>query len=282
MRELMRQAAGWLTGWTRWYGWAMPYAWRTRRLGRAIVRGEIRPWYQPIITGAQGQVTGCEVLARWVSPEGGIRGPSQFIPLAEQSGLIVPLTRVLMRQARRELAGMRVHLPPGFEVSVNLSAAHAGSGVFVRDCQHLQRALMSRGVRVSAEVTERQAFVSVPGGRALLCALRNAGVKVMLDDFATGYQGVLGLDVLPVDGLKIDRRHVRELSTRGAVTMAEIIIRLARLMSLEVVAEGVETRAQHEWLLSQGVTHQQGYYFSRPVPADGLLVCLVAGFLRRR
>lgn len=251
-----------------------------RRLRRAIVRGDIRPWYQPVVSGARGEVTGCEVLARWVRPDGRLRGPAGFIPLAERSGLIVPLTRVLMRRARRELAGMAAHLPPGFEVSVNLSAAHAGSGVFVRDCRMLQRALAPRSVRVCAEVTERQAFAAVPGGRALLVALRAAGVKVMLDDFATGCQGMQALDALPVDGVKIDRHHVRALSRPPVVPTAELIIRLGRLMSLEVVAEGVETRAQHRWLLARGVTRQQGYYFSRPVPADGLLVCLIAGYLR--
>ncbi|UJD87723.1 EAL domain-containing protein [Rahnella aquatilis] len=252
----------------------------TRRLRRAIVRGDIRPWYQPVVTGARGEVTGCEVLARMVGPGGRVIGPGQFIPLAERSGLIVPLTRVLMRRARRELASIAAYLPPGFEVSVNLSAAHAGSTIFVRDCRLLQRALRHRDVRVCAEVTERQAFAAVAGGRTLLVALRAAGVKVMLDDFATGYQGMQELDALPVDGVKIDRHHVRALSRPQAVPTAEMIIRLGRLMALDVVAEGVETRAQHAWLLDRGVTRQQGYYFSRPVPADGLVVCLIVGCLR--
>lgn len=252
-----------------------------RKLRRAIAQGQIRAWYQPVVRGRQGQVCGCEVLARWHLPDGRIRGAERFIPLAEQSGLIVPMTRLLMRQVRRDLEQMKVWLPPGFDVSVNLSAAHAGSDIFLRDCQRLQQRFRSKALKVTAEVTERVVFEAVPGGSRLLKTLQNAGVRIMLDDFATGQQGMSGLDVLAVDGLKLDRSHVRSLDTTP-VSQAELIIRLARLMSLEVVAEGVETQAQHEWLLVQGVRDQQGYYFSPPVQADGLASCLATGvFLQR-
>lgn len=255
--------------------------WRTQRLRRALVRGQIHAWYQPVVRGKQGQICGCEVLARWHLPGGRVRGAARFIPLAEQSGLIVPLTRLLMRQVRRDLEQMRVWLPPGFDVSVNLSAAHAGSNTFLRDCQRLQQQFRGKALRVTAEVTERVVFAQVPGGSRLLETLRTAGVRVMLDDFATGHQGMSGLDVLAVDGLKLDRSHVRELP--GApLSQAELIIRLATLMSLEVVAEGVETRAQHEWLLAHGVREQQGYYFSPPVQANGLAACLAIGVFIQR
>ena len=249
---------------------------RTQRLRRALARGQIRAWYQPVVRGRQGQVCGCEVLARWHLPDGRVRGAARFIPLAEQSGLIVPLTRILMRQVRRDLDRMSVWLPPGFDVSVNLSAAHAGSDLFLRDCLRLQQRFRGKALRVTAEVTERVEFERVPGGVRLLQSLQAAGVRVMLDDFATGQQGMSGLDALPVDGLKLDRSHVRALDTLP-VSQAELIIRLATLMSLEVVAEGVETRAQHEWLLAHGVREQQGYHFSPPVQAQGLAACLATG-----
>jgi EAL domain-containing protein (putative c-di-GMP-specific phosphodiesterase class I) len=259
-------------------GWQV---WRTHRLRRALARGQIRAWYQPVVRGGQGQVCGCEVLARWHLPGGRVRGAARFIPLAEESGLVVPLTRVLMRQVRRDLARMQVWLPPGFDVSVNLSAAHAGSDAFLRDCRRLQQRFRARALKVTAEVTERVVFEQVPGGARLVASLQAAGVRVMLDDFATGCQGMSGLDVLAADGLKLDRSHVRELP--GApVSQAELIIRLARLMSLEVVAEGVETRAQHEWLLAHGVQLQQGYYFSPPVQAQGLAACLASGVFMSR
>ncbi|MGF6188983.1 EAL domain-containing protein [Serratia sp. 2723] len=250
---------------------------RTRQLRRALARGDIRAWYQPMVTGAQGRISGCEVLARWHLPGGRIRGAERFIALAEEQGLIVPMTRILVRQVCRDLARMQTWLPQGFEVSVNLSAAHAGSGQFLQDCRRLQRALASRAGRVTAEVGERAAFSQVPGGRQLLLTLREEGIRVMLDDFATGYQGMRELETLPVDGFKIDREHVRELPGGGAVPVAELMIRLARLMSLDVVAEGVETQAQHEWLLAQGISQQQGYYFAPPLQADRLALYLATG-----
>lgn len=250
---------------------------RGRRLRRAIAHGDIRAWYQPIVTGSQGHVSGCEVLARWHLPGGRVLGPEHFITLAEDNGLIVPMTRILVRQVCRDLARIQAWLPVGFDVSVNLSAAHAGSPQFLQDCRRLQRTLAGRGGQVTAEVGERTLFLGGAGGHQLLMALRDAGVRVMLDDFATGAQGLEALDTLPVDGFKIDRRHVRELACDGPVSMAELMIRLGHLMSLELVAEGVETQAQHEWLLAQGVFRQQGYHFSAPLQVDGLALYLACG-----
>lgn len=250
---------------------------RLRQLRRAMARGDIRAWYQPMVTGAQGQVTGCEVLARWHLPGGRVRGAEQFITLAEEHGLIVSLTRLLVRQVCRDLAGMHAWLPAGFDVSLNLSAAHVGSEHFLQDCLRLQRVLACRAGRVTAEVGERASFSQLSGGRQLLLSLRAAGVRVMLDDFATGCQGLAELETLPVDGFKIDQRHVRELPGVGPISMAELMIHLARLMSLDVVAEGVETRAQHEWLLAQGISQQQGFYFAPALQADGLALYLASG-----
>ncbi|MEB7884031.1 EAL domain-containing protein [Serratia fonticola] len=243
---------------------------RVRQLRRAMARGDIRAWYQPMVSGAQGQVSGCEVLARWHLPGGRIRGAERFIPLAEQHDLIVPMTSLLVRQACHDLAQMQILLPVGFDVSINLSAAHAGSTQFLQDCRRLQQVLASRAGRVTAEVGERAVLSQVPGGRQLLLSLREAGIRVMLDDFATGSQGLVELETLPVDGFKIDRRHVRDLPDGGPVPMAALMIHLARLMSLDVIAEGVENQAQHEWLLAQGIGQQQGYYFAPALQAHGL------------
>ncbi|CAI1002574.1 MULTISPECIES: EAL domain-containing protein [Serratia] len=250
---------------------------RVRQLRRALARGDIRVWYQPTVTGALGHVSGCELLARWHLRGGRIRGAERFIALAEENGLIVPMTRLLVRQACRDLARMQARLPVGFTVSVNLSAAHVGSAQFLQDCRRLQRTLAGRAGRVTAEVGERAAFSHTPGGRQLLMALRGAGVRVMLDDFATGYQTLEELDMLPVDGFKIDQRHVRALCDGSAVSKAELMIRLGHLMSLELEAEGVETWAQHEWLLAHGVVRQQGYYFSPPLQAGGFTLYLANG-----
>lgn len=248
-----------------------------RQLRRALARGDIRAWYQPRVIGAQGHVSGCEVLARWHLPGGRIRGADRFIALAEDSGLIAPMTRLLVRQACRDLTRIQAGLPVGFTVSINVSAAHAGSPQFLQDCRRLQRTLAGRDVRVVAEVGEWAAFSCTTVERQRLMALRNAGVRVMLDDFATGYPGLEALDILPVDGFKLGRKHVRALFDGSAVSMAALMIRLGHLMALEIVAEGVETREQHEGLLAHGVTQQQGYHFSPPLQAAGFAVYVASG-----
>lgn len=250
---------------------------RIRRLRQAIAGDEMQAWYQPIVYGPGQKVAGCEILARWHHPFWGVLGAGTFIPFAEQTGLIVPITRHLMRQAERELTSISTWLPEGFHVSVNLSAAHALSGHFVRDCLRLQRVLeICRGT-VCAEVTEREAFEKVPGGVALLETLMDKGVRVYLDDFATGKTGLSTLAALPVDGLKLDRRFVQDIPGQEPLSMAEMIVTLAQRDGLDTVAEGVETRAQHEWLLSHGVKWQQGYFFSPPLSFTDFRTCLVAG-----
>lgn len=248
-----------------------------RRLRLAVNRDEIMAWYQPLIHGADKKVAGCEILARWHHPVRGVIGAERFIPLAESTGLIVPVTRALMRQAERDLSAIRLWLPEGFQVSVNLSAAHARSGHFVQDCVRLKQVLeVCRGA-VCAEVTEREAFEQVSGGAALVNALRDAGIHVVLDDFGTGMTGFATLNALRVDGLKLDRRYVLEVPCAAPVSMAEMIIELAHERGLTVHAEGVETEAQHAWLLSQGVMWQQGYCFAPALDAAGFREALMCG-----
>jgi len=223
---------------------------KVNRLRQALEQHEIRGWYQPLICGEAGNVAGCEILARWHHPLTGILGADAFIPVAERSGLIVPLTHSLICQAVQDLSGLP--LPDGFRVSVNLSAAHASSEVFFRDCLALKQALAFCRGTVCAEVTERDDFTRVEGGLALVDALQDAGVSVFLDDFGTGCTGLSALELLPVDGIKLDRCHVKAIPRTGEVSMAEMILMMARQYSLSVVAEGVETAEQHAWLLAQG------------------------------
>ncbi|ELV2845738.1 EAL domain-containing protein [Enterobacter cloacae] len=250
---------------------------RAGRLKQAVSRDEIVAWYQPLVYGQGKKMAGCEILARWHHPVRGVMGAKRFIPLAERTGLIVPVTRALMRQAERDLSAVRMWLPEGFRVNVNLSAAHARSGDFVQDCLRLKRVLEVCRGEVCAEVTEREAFEKVSGGPALVNTLRDAGIDVVLDDFGTGCTGLATLDALRVDGLKLDRRHVLEVPGSGAVSMAEMIIALAHERGLTVHAEGVETQAQHVWLLSRGVMWQQGYYFAPALDAAGFREVLMCG-----
>ncbi len=243
------------------------------RLYRAIQTGEIHPWYQPVVDSRTGEPAGCEVLARWHTRGGEVKPPDRFIPLAERSGLIVPLTRSLLMQVARDLGAHRQILPSGFHLAFNLSAAHAGDSTLLQTCRMLQSALP--GVLLVAEITERERFEPSARLPDLLPALRAAGVRVALDDFGTGYAGLSTLDQLPVDYIKLDRSFTAQISGASSVDerllITEMVTELAHRMKLEVVAEGVETTAQRDWLKSHGVNWQQGYLYSRPLPLTDFL-----------
>lgn len=230
--------------------------------------GEIRPWYQPVVDSRTGQLAGCEVLARWHSPRRGVIPPNHFIPQSERSGMIVPLTRNLLKQVARELGPLGRELPAGFHLAFNLSAAHAGDTSLLLTCRMLQAALP--GVILVAEITERERYEPSLRLPELLPALRAAGVRVALDDFGTGYAGLSALEQLPVDYIKLDRSfttQIRESTPADTrLLMAEMVTEMAHKMKLEVVAEGVETDCQRDWLAAHGVSWLQGYLFSRPLP----------------
>lgn len=275
-RSLLREALPWLllslltaVGVTSLLWW-----WLHRQvsdnglLRRAVDAGEIRPWYQPIVESRTGRLAGCEVLARWYSRHSGVIPPDMFIPQAERSGLIIPLTRHLLKQVARELGTLRQELPVDFHLSFNLSAAHAGDASLPETCRMLQTALP--GVILVAEITERERYEPSARLPELLNALRAGGVRVALDDFGTGYAGLSALDQLPVDYIKLDRSftmQIREnIPADKHLLMAEMVTEMAHKMKLEVVAEGVETDCQRDWLTAHGVSWQQGYLFSRPLP----------------
>ncbi|WP_049857277.1 EAL domain-containing protein [Trabulsiella odontotermitis] len=245
------------------------------RLQMAILRGQIIPWYQPVVDSRTGALTGCEVLARWqVSPERMIP-PDDFIALAETSGLIIPMTRRLMRQVAQDLAPSAGLLPDGFHLGINISRAHARAPGFIRDCRRLQGALAGCRVQIVAEVTERERFEPTGAMLTLLNGLRRTGVRVALDDFGTGYSGLASLETLPADILKLDRSFTSRVGEvqngPGRPLMAEAVTALAQRLSLEVVAEGVETPAQQAWMVRHGVRWLQGYLFSGPLPAPAFI-----------
>lgn len=241
----------------------------------ALARGEIVPWYQPLVCGRSGAPGGCEVLARWPSPRHGLLLPDHFIGLAERDGLIIALTRRLMQQVARDLGPAAARLPAGFHLAFNIGPRHAAHPELIADCRALQAALAGCGVQIVAELTEREPLTATPAVTAMLATLHAAGVRVALDDFGTGYAGLACLDELDIDIIKLDRRFTAR--TGGAadgaspVLMAELVIGIAARRGLEVVAEGVETPAQQAWLCRHGVRWQQGYLFAPPLPAPEFL-----------
>ena len=246
-----------------------PYA----LLASAISRGEIVPYYQPIINALTGKIQGVEVLARWHPASGPSIPPDIFIPLAEKSGLIIPLSHRLMIQVAKDLANISERLHHPFHISFNISAAHfRAQNRTLDDFRRFQAQFPSGSIQTVAEITEREPFVESPQLSMFLHGLRQQGVQISLDDFGTGYSNLRYLNTLPIDYIKIDRSFTSQITSGGgSEQLVECVIRMARTLGMTIVAEGVETKFQRTWLTQKGVPLLQGYYFARAMSAPELI-----------
>lgn len=240
-------------------------------LRRAIERDELRLHYQPVIDLATGRTVGVEALARWQHPERGLLGPGEFIPLAEETGLILPLGTWVLERALHQLAEWRHGGGDVDEVwvAVNLSARQMRDPRLV---DRVAQALHRTGVPprcLHLEITETVVMESVDTAIETLERLRMIGVHISVDDFGTGYSSLAYLKRLPVSTLKIDRSFVDGLGTDASDrSIVDAIVNLARSLDLAVVAEGVETLHQVRILRELGVDTGQGYLWSFPLPAE--------------
>ena len=244
-----------------------------RSLRAAIANGELRLDYQPIVAFDGWEVTAAEALARWDHPERGPVHPAEFIPLAEESGLILPLGRWVLTEACRQLAVWRAQGRPDLRVTVNLSARQFADPELI---DVVAEALAKACLPADAlwlEITESVLMEEVEATANTLYALKRLGVHLAVDDFGTGYSSLSYLKRFPVDLLKIDRSFIDGLGTDpedGAIVLA--IVSLAQALRLEVVAEGVEHFHQLEALHRLGCDAVQGYLLARPGSADALPV----------
>jgi len=235
-------------------------------LREALERQQFVLHYQPQVEGA-GRVTGAEVLVRWVHPERGLVSPGEFIPVAEETGLILPLGQWVLETACRQLAAWAGHPDLGqLTVSVNVSELQFRQSDFV---DQVLGALASSGARadlLKLELTEGLLVTQFDDVIAKMSALKGRGVGFSLDDFGTGYSSLAYLKRLPLDQLKIDQGFVRDiLVDPNDAAIARMVIVLAQSLGLAVIAEGVETTAQRDMLATQGCHAYQGYLFSRPL-----------------
>jgi diguanylate cyclase (GGDEF)-like protein/PAS domain S-box-containing protein len=237
-------------------------------LRRALERKEFAVHYQPKVCMRTGTITGAEALIRWTHPVRGSISPAQFIPVAEDCGLIVPIGRWVLRQACEQARRWQSAGLPDITMAVNVSAMEFQEEGFLRG---LLRILEDSGLDprlLELELTESALMKRVEATAAVLRTLKQSGVQVAVDDFGTGYSSLSYLRKFPIDSLKIDQSFVRQIGLEtDDAAIVTAVISMARSLKLRVVAEGVESLKELEFLKAHQCDEAQGYYFSRPVPA---------------
>ena len=240
-------------------------------LRKAIDEGQLVLHYQPIVSQIDRRICGFEALVRWNHPERGLVPPNDFIPIAEESDLILHLGRWVLRESCRQMAAWHKSFAPDppLIISVNVSARQLSDSRLMDD---VELALAESGLKhesLALEMTESSIMGDAEQTLATLNRLKKMNIRLEIDDFGTGYSSLSYLQRLPFDILKIDRSFVRELSAgKGSLDIVKAILQLARSFRLEVIAEGVETEEQLSVLRALGCGYLQGYLFSRPVDAD--------------
>lgn len=243
---------------------------RINDLRHALPNGELQVFFQPIIDLSDGRICGAEALLRWLHPTEGWISPDEFIPIAEETALIVDIGDWVFRESVRW--ARRWHeqgIGDGFCVHVNASPVQFRDSACIRTWpQHLQEQQLPAG-SIAIEITEGLLLEADAAVTELLIRLRDGGFAIALDDFGTGYSSLAYLHKFQIDHLKIDQSFTRNLETEPAArTLSKTIVRMAQELGLRVIAEGVETAAQEEFLKSVGCSHAQGFRFSKPVPAQ--------------
>jgi diguanylate cyclase (GGDEF)-like protein len=263
----------------RFFEAAMDLQMQTRRimerdLRKALPAGEFELYYQPVVNLASGDISGFEALIRWNHPEKGIVSPASFIPLAEETGFIVPLGEWVIREACATAAKW----PGDLSVAVNISAAQfRNSGLM----QVIVGALATSGLqptRLEIEITETVLLQNRETTLAVLHQLRELGVRIAMDDFGTGYSSLTYLQCFPFDKIKIDRSFVKDITENaGSLNIVRAVAALAKGMGMSATAEGVETSEQLDKITCEGCTEMQGFLFSRPLPANEIERLFLSG-----
>ena len=238
------------------------------KLRRAVLREEFELWYQPLLDAADHRLTGFEALLRWRQEDGTLISPDRFIPLAEETGVIVELGNWAIDQACRQLVSWQAMGLDDLRMSVNLSARQLrDSGLIDTVAQALSRNGMSPSA-LELEITESSVMERPSEAIELLDALKASGVSIAIDDFGTGYSSLSYLKLFPLDRLKIDRSFVSDIETDpNDAAIVTAAVSLAHNLGLRVIAEGVETATQVARLRELGCDELQGYHFSKPLPA---------------
>jgi EAL domain-containing protein (putative c-di-GMP-specific phosphodiesterase class I) len=234
-----------------------------------LERKEFTLQYQPKIDLRNGRITGAEALIRWTHPAEGSISPAQFIPVAEDCGLIVPIGNWVLREACRQTRAWSDAGLPALTIAVNVSALEFRQETYL---EGVFAALRETGLdpkSLELELTESVLMKRAETAASVLQELRARGIRVAVDDFGTGYSSLSYLRKFPIDALKIDQSFVRQITMAPQdTTIVSAIISMGRSLNLRVVAEGVETIGELEFLQAHQCDEAQGYYFSRPIPHE--------------
>ena len=248
----------------------------TSDLRAALPGGQFQIYYQPIVDLATGEIYKAEALIRWLHPERGTISPLDFIPLAEDTGLIVPIGDWMFKQAVQQARQWRSRFHPSFQISVNVSPVQIRQDNLL--CIQWPEYLVQEGMpgqSVAVEITEGLLLQAESKIDEKLLTFRDAGIRISIDDFGTGYSSLAYLRRFDIDFLKIDRSFVQNLAFDGDNrALCEAMVVLAHKMGLKVIAEGVETTEQRDFLIAVGCDYAQGFLYSEPVPADQFEVLL--------
>jgi diguanylate cyclase len=251
-------------------------------LRRALERQEFLLVYQPKIELHSNRIVGVEALIRWQNPERGLVPPSEFLPIAEDCGLILPIGRWVLREACLQVQAWRQAGLRPITVAVNISALEFGAKDFIENIRStlVDTALEPRYLEL--ELTESVLMRDAEFTDSILHALTDLGVKLVIDDFGTGYSSLSYLRQFPINTLKIDQSFVnRIVNNADDATIVSAVINMGKSLKLRVIAEGVETPEQHAFLMAQYCDEGQGFYFSRPVTADNFAILLQSGIPHR-
>jgi EAL domain-containing protein (putative c-di-GMP-specific phosphodiesterase class I) len=242
---------------------------------RALEAAEFIPYFQPVVHGDNKRWSGAEVLMRWNHPKEGLVRPDLFIPFAEHSGLIVPMTRSLMQQTAHLLGPLSGAFDEPFHVGINITARHCKDLQLVEDCREFLACFAQGSVSLVLELTERELIEPTPITHQLFEELHALGVMIAIDDFGTGHSSLGYLRQFNVDFLKIDQSFVAMIGADALSRhILDSIIELSVKLDLGIVAEGVETEEQSDYLTAHGVNYLQGYLFGRPMPGEQFIKIL--------
>jgi diguanylate cyclase (GGDEF)-like protein len=249
-------------------------------LRAALAGGELRTYFQPIVSLHTGRITGFEALVRWISPKRGFVSPAAFIPVAVSSGLIIPLDQWMMREAARQVHewNTRLQLEPPLTISVNVSGRRLGQKELIDDVAGTLRdtGISTRSLRL--EITEGEMMEHPDEVLEILTKLKAMDITLLVDDFGTGYSSLSYLHSFPIDIVKIDQSFVRRmLENAKDEEIVRAVINLSATLGLRVIAEGIETAEHLARLRELGCDYGQGYLFSKPVDAAAIETLLAAG-----